>query len=61
MRAKWFQISLAYSIAKMNMSMCALGHAEEFKNEIAGKILFNYELLRFLLSIKFLKSILYGL
>ena len=43
MRSKWFKISLPYSIAKMNMSMCALGHAEEFKNEIAGKFLFNQE------------------
>ena len=29
----------------MNMSMCALGHAEEFKNEIAGKFIFDQELL----------------
>ena len=43
MRSKWFKISLAYSIAKMNMSMCALGHAEEFKNEIAGKFLCDQE------------------
>ena len=43
MRSKWFEISLAYSIAKLNMSMCALGHAAEFKNEIAGKFLFNQE------------------
>ena len=46
MRPKWFEISVAYSIAKLNMSMCALGHAEEFKNEIAGKILFGQEFLR---------------
>ena len=45
MRSKWFEISLAYSIAKMNMSMCALGHAEEFKNEIAGEFLFDQEFL----------------
>ena len=36
MRARWFGMSTAYTIAKYNMSMCALGHAEEFKDEIAG-------------------------
>jgi len=35
MRAKWFGMSTAYTIAKYNMSMCALGMAEEFKGEVA--------------------------
>lgn len=35
MRPRWFGMSTAYTIAKYNMSMCALGHAEEFKDEIA--------------------------
>ena len=38
MRARWFGMSTAYTIAKYNMSMCALGHAEEFKDEIAGNV-----------------------
>ena len=40
MRARWFGMSTAYTIAKYNMSMCALGHAEEFKDEIAGNCFF---------------------
>lgn len=35
MRAKWFGMSTAYTIAKYNMSMCALGMADEFKGEVA--------------------------
>ena len=35
MRPKWFGMSTAYTIAKYNMSMCALGMAEEFKDEVA--------------------------
>ena len=35
MRPKWFGMSTAYTIAKYNMSMCALGMAEEFKGEVA--------------------------
>ena len=35
MRAKWFGMCVAYTIAKYNMSMCALGMAEEFKGEVA--------------------------
>merc|ERR1712088_1179994 len=35
MRAKWFGMSTAYTIAKYNMSMCALGMSDEFKDEIA--------------------------
>ena len=35
--------------------MSALGHAEEFKNEIAGKVLFDRELLR---SLEFKVSII---
>ena len=38
MRPRWFGMSTAYTIAKYNMSMCALGHAEEFKDEIAGNV-----------------------
>ena len=36
MHPRWFGMSAAYIIAKYNMSMCALGHADEFKDEIAG-------------------------
>ena len=35
MRPRWFGMSCAYSIAKYNMSMCALGMAEEFSGEVA--------------------------
>lgn len=35
MRAKWFGMSTAYTIAKYNMSMCALGMSDEFKDEVA--------------------------
>jgi len=35
MRPKWFGMSTAYTIAKYNMSMCALGMAEEFKGAVA--------------------------
>merc|ERR1712212_697915 len=35
MRPRWFGMSTAYTIAKYNMSMCALGMAEEFKGEVA--------------------------
>jgi citronellol/citronellal dehydrogenase len=31
MAAKWFAPHLAYTMAKYGMSMCVLGHAEEFK------------------------------
>ena len=36
MRPRWFGMSTAYTIAKYNMSMCALGHSDEFRDEIAG-------------------------
>lgn len=29
----WFRDHVAYTIAKYGMSMCALGMAEEFKND----------------------------
>lgn len=32
---KWYESYLAYTMSKMNMSMCVLGWAEEFKNKIA--------------------------
>jgi len=35
MRSKWFSRHVAYTNAKYNMSLCTLGMAEEFKNEIA--------------------------
>ena len=35
MRPRWFGMSTAYTIAKYNMSMCALGMAKEFEDEIA--------------------------
>merc|ERR1711962_80173 len=35
MRAKWFGMSTAYTIAKYNMSLCALGMSDEFKDEVA--------------------------
>ena len=35
MSPKWFGMCVAYTIAKYNMSMCALGMADEFKDEIA--------------------------
>jgi len=35
MRPRWFGMSTAYTIAKYNMSMCALGHSDEFRDEIA--------------------------
>lgn len=35
MRPRWFGMSTAYTIAKYNMSMCALGMSDEFKDEIA--------------------------
>ena len=38
MRPRWFGMSTAYTIAKYNMSMCALGHSEEFRDEIAGNV-----------------------
>jgi citronellol/citronellal dehydrogenase len=31
MQAKWFAPHVAYSIAKFGMSLCTLGHAEEFR------------------------------
>ena len=31
MRAKWFAPCVAYTMAKYGMSMCVLGHAEEFR------------------------------
>jgi citronellol/citronellal dehydrogenase len=31
MQAKWFAPHVAYTMAKYGMSMCVLGHAEEFK------------------------------
>ncbi len=31
MRAKWFAPHVAYTLAKFGMSMCVLGHAEEFR------------------------------
>ena len=34
MRRKWFGLSTAYTIAKYNMSMYALGLADEFKDEV---------------------------
>ncbi|MEM6994444.1 MAG: NAD(P)-dependent oxidoreductase [Myxococcota bacterium] len=37
MKAKWFGNHVAYTMAKYGMSMCVLGHAEEFK----GKVAFN--------------------
>lgn len=33
MDAKWFRNHVAYTIAKFGMSMCALGMAEEFRND----------------------------
>jgi citronellol/citronellal dehydrogenase len=33
MRAKWFAPHVAYTIAKYGMSLCTLGHAEEFRGE----------------------------
>jgi citronellol/citronellal dehydrogenase len=33
MRAKWFAVYPAYTIAKYGMSMCALGMAEEFRSK----------------------------
>ncbi len=33
--AKWYRNHPAYTMAKMGMSMCALGHAEEFRGKIA--------------------------
>ncbi|MCB9487260.1 MAG: NAD(P)-dependent oxidoreductase [Deltaproteobacteria bacterium] len=33
LEAKWFAPNVAYTIAKFGMSMCALGMAEEFKDE----------------------------
>jgi len=38
MRPRWFGMSTAYTIAKYNMSMCALGHSDEFRDEIAGNV-----------------------
>merc|ERR1712168_303139 len=35
MRPRWFGMSTAYTIAKYNISMCALGHSDEFRDEIA--------------------------
>jgi len=35
MTPNWFGMSTAYTIAKYNMSMCTLGMAEEFKDEVA--------------------------
>ncbi len=32
---KWYGNHLAYTMSKMNMSLCVLGWAEEFKNKIA--------------------------
>ncbi|MCH2023456.1 MAG: NAD(P)-dependent oxidoreductase [Saprospiraceae bacterium] len=32
MEAKWFANHVAYTMAKFGMSMCVLGHAEEFKD-----------------------------
>ena len=37
MRSKWFSRHVAYTNAKYNMSLCTLGMAKEFENEIAGK------------------------
>lgn len=37
MKPKWFGNHVAYTMAKYGMSMCVLGHAEEFK----GKVGFN--------------------
>ncbi|MBL4686513.1 MAG: NAD(P)-dependent oxidoreductase [Nannocystaceae bacterium] len=37
MKPKWFGNHVAYTMAKYGMSMCVLGHAEEFK----GKVAFN--------------------
>ncbi|CAJ0571976.1 unnamed protein product, partial [Mesorhabditis spiculigera] len=31
MKAKWFQAHVGYTMAKYGMSMCVLGHAEEFR------------------------------
>merc|ERR1711976_196348 len=33
MRAKWFKDHVAYTMAKFGMSMCALGMAEEFRDD----------------------------
>ncbi|KAG8033956.1 hypothetical protein G9C98_008437 [Cotesia typhae] len=33
MKPKWFQSNLAYTLSKYGMSMCAMGMAEEFKND----------------------------
>ena len=35
MRPIWFQGHVAYSMAKYNMSLCALGMAAEFKGQVA--------------------------
>ncbi|MBK7865432.1 MAG: NAD(P)-dependent oxidoreductase [Archangiaceae bacterium] len=35
MKAKWFAGHVAYTIAKMGMSMCTLGMAEELKGQVA--------------------------
>ncbi len=36
---KWFGQHLAYTMSKMNMSMCVLGWAQEFKGKIAANAL----------------------
>ena len=35
LRRKWFENHVAYTIAKMNMSLCAHGMAGEFEGDIA--------------------------
>lgn len=35
METRWFQVHVAYTMAKYGMSMCVLGMAGEFKNRIA--------------------------
>ena len=37
MKPRWFKDHVAYTMAKYGMSMCVLGHAEEFR----GKVAFN--------------------